>query len=155
MADISHTLVKSLFDYKDGNLYWKKNNKLAGSLKPLGYIVIEVNNVNIMAHRLVWLYHNEHLDGYIDHIDGNRSNNRIENLRIATKAQNSWNRKNNFNNKTGVKGVRLRKDNNKFEVRICVNKKRYVLGSYDDLELAELVMMEARDKYHGKFANHG
>lgn len=155
MADISHNLVKSLFDYKDGHLYWKKNNKLAGSLKPTGYIVIEVNEKNIMAHRLVWLYHHETLNGFVDHIDGNKSNNKIENLRIATKAQNCWNKKIYPTNKVGIKGIRKRSDTNKYEVRISVNNKRLVLGSYDDLELAELVMIEARDKHHKEFANHG
>ena len=156
--EIDPVKLHSLFEYKDGNLIWKIKNtkgKVAGSLKPTGYKVIEVDGKNIMAHRLVWIMHNGNFDGYIDHIDGNRANNRIENLRIVDKVKNQWNRKISHNNKIGIKGIRLRKDNNKFEARICVNSKRIVLGSFDDLELAKLVIIEARNKYHKEFANHG
>jgi hypothetical protein len=158
MSDIDPAELHSLFDYKDGVLTWKqgrKNGRVAGSLKPTGYTVVEINNNNIMAHRLVWMMHNGSFEGFIDHIDGNRSNNKIENLRLATVLQNSWNRKNNSNNRTGVKGVHQIKATNKYQARICIGNKRLVLGSFEDLELAELVVMEARDKYHGKFANHG
>lgn len=153
--DIDHSLVKTLFYYKDGHLYWKKNNKKAGSLKPSGYIVVEVNNKNMMAHRLIWMYHYGKLDKFIDHIDGNKSNNKIENLRLATKSQNCLNKKRTTLNTTGYKNVRFRKDNSKYEVRVTYNKKRLVLGSFDNLELADLVAKEARDKYHMEFANHG
>jgi hypothetical protein len=158
MSDIDPAKLHSLFDYKDGVLTWKqgrKKGRVAGSLKPTGYTVVEINNNNIMAHRLVWIMHNGSFEGFIDHIDGNRSNNKIENLRLATVLQNSWNRKNNSNNRTGVKGVHQIKATNKYQARICIGNKRLVLGSFEDLELAELVVMEARDKYHGKFANHG
>ena len=158
MTDIDPAKLHSLFDYKDGVLTWKqgrKKGRVAGSLKPTGYTVVEINNNNIMAHRLVWMMHNGSFEGFIDHIDGNRSNNKIENLRLATVLQNSWNRKNNSNNRTGVKGVHQIKATNKYQARICIGNKRLVLGSFEDLELAELVVMEARDKYHGKFANHG
>jgi hypothetical protein len=158
MSDINPAELHSLFDYKDGVLTWKqgrKKGKVAGSLKPTGYTVVEIKNQNIMAHRLVWIMHNGSIDGQVDHINGNRSDNRIENLRVVTDYQNQWNRKIGKNNTIGIKGIRLRKDNNKYEARLCVNNKRIVLGSFDDLELAELVVMEARDKYHGKFANHG
>ena len=158
MADIDPVELHRLFKYNNGNLVWKQgrlSGKIAGSLKPTGYIVVEINNVNIMAHRLVWLMHFGSFEGQIDHINGNRADNRIENLRIVTNTQNQWNRKISKNSKTGIKGVRVRPDNGKFEARICVNNKRVILGSYDDLELAELVTMEARDKYHGKYANHG
>jgi hypothetical protein len=158
MTDIDPAELHSFFDYKDGALTWKqgrKKGRVAGSLKPTGYTVVEIKNQNIMAHRLVWIMHNGSIDGQVDHINGNRSDNRIENLRLVNQVQNQWNRKISKNNTIGIKGIRLRKDNNKYEARLCVNKKRIVLGSFDDLELAELVVMEARDKYHGKFANHG
>jgi hypothetical protein len=158
MSEINPAELHSLFDYKDGILTWKQGHKkgrVAGSLKPTGYTVVEINNNNIMAHRLVWMMHNGSFDGFIDHIDGNRSNNKIENLRLATVLQNSWNRKNNSNNKTGVKGVHQIKATKKYQARICIGNKRLVLGSFDDLELAELVVSEARNKYHGEFANHG
>jgi hypothetical protein len=156
--EIDPVKLHSLFEYKDGDLIWKTKKleeKIAGSLKPTGYKVIEISGKNIMAHRLVWVMHNGNFEGYIDHIDGNRSNNRIENLRVVNRVQNQWNRKISHNNTIGIKGVRLRKDSNKYEARISINGSRLVLGSFDDLELAELVVMEARNKYHKEFANHG
>jgi hypothetical protein len=153
--DIDPALVKSLFNYKDGELFWKKNNKKAGSLKPTGYTVIEVNNKNMMAHRLIWMYHYGRVDNFIDHIDSNKSNNKIENLRLATKSQNCYNKKINPLNTTGCKGVRLRKDSGKYEARVTYNKKQIILGSFEDLELADLVAKEARNKYHKEFAHHG
>jgi hypothetical protein len=92
---------------------------------------------------------------FIDHIDGDRANNKIENLRLCDKTQNARNRKRCKRNTTGVKGVRIRSDSGKYEARICAGTKRIVLGSFDNLELAELVMFMAREKYHGAFANHG
>jgi hypothetical protein len=156
--EIDPVKLHSLFEYKDGDLIWKTKKfkgKIAGSLKPTGYKVIEIGGKNIMAHRLVWAMHNGNFEGYIDHIDGNRSNNCIKNLRVVNRVQNQWNRKISHNNKLGIKGIRLRKDSNKYEARISINGSRLVLGSFDDLELAELVVMEARNKYHKEFANHG
>ena len=158
MSEIDPVKLHELFDYKEGNLVWKCKNtkgKIAGSLKPHGYTIVEIDGKPIMAHWIVWIMHNGLFDGQIDHIDGNRSNNKIENLRVVTQAQNQWNRKISSNNTVGVKGVRLRKDSKKYEVRIAVCGKRIVLGSYKDLELAELVSIEARKKYHGVYAKHG
>jgi hypothetical protein len=158
MSEIDPVKLHELFDYKEGNLVWKCKNtkgKIAGSLKPHGYTIVEIDGKPIMAHWIVWIMHNGSFDGQIDHIDGNRSNNKIENLRVVTQAQNQWNRKISANNTIGVKGIRLRKDTNKYEARITVCGKRIVLGSYKDLELAELVAKEARLKYHKQYANHG
>lgn len=155
---LTKDFIHSLFKYKDGNLIWKVKNtkgKEAGALRPTGYVVVEIDSKPVMAHWLVWIMHNGNFDGYIDHIDGNRSNNKIENLRVVNWAENQWNRKISHNNKIGIKGVRIRKDSSKYEARITVNKKRIVLGSYKDLELAELVMIMAREKYHGVYAKHG
>ena len=161
-GEIDPAYVRHLFDYKDGSLYWRVNRgyqqcagKRAGRTTPAGYVSIEVDNIPHQAHRLIWAYHFGSTDLFIDHIDGDRSNNRIENLRSCDKTQNAHNRKRCKRNKTGVKGVRVRPDSGKFEARITLHKRRYVLGSYDDLELAELVVCMAREKLHGAFTNHG
>jgi hypothetical protein len=54
----------------------------------------------------------------------------------------------------GVKGVNWNKSNKQWRVRVQVNKKRIHIGDFKDLELAELVAIEARNKYHGNFAKH-
>jgi hypothetical protein len=161
-GEIDPVILRSIFDYKDGELFWKQNrgyqpcagNK-AGRNTPYGYISVELNGRPYQAHRLVWAYHFGATDKLIDHIDGDRSNNRIENLRLCDRFENAHNRKKCRRNTTGVKGVRLRSDSGRFEARITMRGKRMVLGSYDDLELAELVVCMAREKYHGAFANHG
>jgi len=94
--------LHDLFDYCDGNLYWKQsvNTKIkigqkAGYLKNDGYIQIRVNKKPYLAHRLIYLYHHGALPDYpleLDHINRNRADNRLENLRIATKSENQLNR---------------------------------------------------------------
>jgi hypothetical protein len=160
--EIDQCLMHHLFDYIDGHLYWKINRggfkckgAKAGRVSPYGYTIIEINGVPYQEHHLVWLFHYGKMPAMLDHIDGNRSNNKVDNLRECTRAQNMHNRKICKRNTVGVKGVRFRKDNKKYEARIAVNQKRFVLGSFDDLELAELVMQMAREKFHGAFFNHG
>lgn len=90
-----------------------KVGHLAGSLTTGGYITISIDGGRYLAHRLAWLY----VYGYfpkgdkcfIDHIDQNRSNNRIENLREVSQAENARNQKMYSNNKSSVTGVYLRK----------------------------------------------
>ena len=99
-----HTLMtteelKNLFDYKDGFLYWKESgsgrkiNRPIGCKNKDGYLQCKVNNKQWKVHRLIWIWHgNKLIDGLqIDHIDRNRSNNKIENLRLVTPSQNRQN----------------------------------------------------------------
>lgn len=106
-----------------------------------------------MAHRLAWLYiYEEFPEKYIDHINCIRCDNKIKNLRCVSKLENSWNKRITKSNTYGVKGVHWSKIHHKWCARICFNKKRIHLGFFDDLEFAELVINEARDKYHKQFA---
>jgi hypothetical protein len=99
------------------------------------------------------------VEGYrymmVDHINMDRSDNRIENLRLATRSQNMMNMPAHADSKSGVKGVSWREDTKKWAVRVTIGGGVYKsFGCYDDLELAELVAQEAREKYHGEFARH-
>jgi hypothetical protein len=162
IESITQELVQHLFDYRDGELYWrvKPSNRVrihigqkAGTLNIRGYFSTKINRKLYFNHRLIFLMHYGYLPDYLDHIDGNRVNNKVENLREATLSQNQHNRKLSKNNTSGVKGVSWQK--NKWRVQIRLNDKLKSFGSYDDLELAELVAQEARTKYHGSFTNHG
>jgi len=103
-----------------------------------------------LSHRLIYIMHKGAAPKYIDHINGDSQDNRIENLRSCTIQNNACNQKIHPKNNTGVKGVtRL---GNKFRAKIWVNYKQIHLGVFEDLELAELVAIEARNKYHGAFA---
>lgn len=159
---ITQELLKELFEYRDGKLFWKtsrknqiKINTEAGCVSTSGYCDIRVNNKLYRAHRLIFLMLKGYLPKYIDHINRIKDDNRIENLRECTQSENLRNTKTYSNNTSGVKGVSWKKDKNKWQAFIYLEGKQKNLGHYDDLELAELVAQEARIKYHGDFANNG
>ena len=149
------------FEYKDGHLYSKKRlssnvweGKKIGKPRPDGYCNVRLHGVRYYVHRIIFMMHYGYIPKQIDHIDGNPSNNKIENLRETNYTTNNYNKKIMTNNKSGVKGVNWHKGGKKWRVEITVNKKNLYLGLFDDLELAELVAQEARNKYHGSFARH-
>ena len=155
---ISHDYVLSAFDYQDGNLVKKTGRvneigQIAGSVhKASGYIHVKINTKAHKAHRLVFLYHYGYLPECVDHIDGDKANNRIENLRAATKEENCRNQKIRSTNKSGCKGVKWVKCKNKWQVEVCRNYKQINFGYYEDLELASLVAIEATELIHGRFS---
>ena len=160
---ISQNELLKLFEVKDGVLYWKVNKPysrykagdIAGRKVKDGYMQVCVNRIRILNHQVVFKMFYGYIPKTIDHIDGNVSNNRIENLRPATLSQNQYNSKTSTRNKSGVKGVHWNVSRKKWHVQLSVNGKQTTFGLYNDLELASLVAQEARDKYHGVFANHG
>ena len=157
-STLTQDQAKSLFDYKDGVLHWKQNvgkikaGTKAGSILNSGYCSIVFNGTRYQAHRLVYLLHHGYLPQYIDHIDGNRLNNFIANLRPATKSQNALNKRLDKKNTSGYRNVYWHKAYKKWRVSLMVARKTIHIGSFDDLELAGLVATEARKKYHGEFA---
>lgn len=161
MADIDSTLLNQYFTYKNGELYNKKprqrvtvGQKLGYVNNSDGYIKLGFKGKYYLAHRLVFMMHHGYMPNHIDHIDNNPANNRIENLREVTNTQNCQNSKKRTTNTSGYKNVNWRKDRSKWRVDIRINGKNVYFGSYDDLELADFVAQEARDKYFGKFARH-
>ena len=88
----------------------------------------------------------------VDHIDGNKLNNKIDNLRVANNTQNQQNAKINIKNTSGYKNVSLCPQTKKWAVKISVDGLRKTIGRFDDVELADLVAQEARKKYHKEFA---
>jgi hypothetical protein len=161
MADkiITQEYLQSIFEYKDGQLFWKikpscriHKNTIAGTWNN-GYCFVSINKKKYLVHRFIFMMHNGYLPNFIDHIDGNPSNNLINNLRPATKSENACNRKLSIINKSGIKNVNWKK--NKWCVQIQINKQKIHIGYYKDIELAELAAIEARNKYHGQFARYG
>lgn len=150
---VTQKRLKELFEYVDGHLI--RNGKIAGSVNKRGYRCVGVDHKIYKAHRLVFLYNHGYLPEQVDHIDGNKLNNRIENLRAANNSVNMMNRGLMKNNTSGSKNVFWCKDYQKWRVAVRINKKLRSFGRFEDLELAELVAVEARNKYHKEFANHG
>lgn len=159
--DITKEILNFLFDYKDGELYWKfslssKSPKgiIAGSVKHDGYRRIGLNKKVYLTHRLIYMMFYGYMPEIVDHIDGNKLNNRIENLRAATKSQNCQNQKTPIDNTSGYKNVMWKKSKNKWLVALKVCNKYLHIGYFDDIELADLVAQEARNKYHKEFARN-
>lgn len=120
--------------------------RMAGSIKAFKH--------REYVHRVVWQIHNGEIpEGMIvDHIDGNPWNNRIENLRLATHAENLQNSKKSSNNTSGVKGVVWLKRERKWMAILHSNKKRIVVGYYDTKGLAAVARAKAAMIYHGQYA---
>lgn len=113
-----------------------------------GYAVCRIDGKNKYLHRIIM----EAKDGeIIDHKNGNRLDNRKENLRHVTKQQNNMNRAIGKNNKTGIKGVKYLKDRKKYRAYIFFNKKEINLGCFNTLEEAKKVRIEAENKYFGEY----
>lgn len=156
--------MRDYFDYRDGYLYWKSKvnswtpvGKRAGTIRPDGYLDISINRKKHLAHVLIWVWHNGDIpdDMFIDHIDCNRLNNKIENLRLCTRSQNNQNALIRKDNSSGIKGVSLHKRTGKWQAHISVNSKLLYLGLFATKELAEEAITEARNIFHKDFANQG
>lgn len=116
------------------------------------------NDTMILLHRLILeRILNRSLDKteIVDHVNGDGLDNRRSNLRLATHGQNMANSKMRSNNTSGFKGVSLDRQSGKWRAQIQHNKKRILLGCFDDPELAHKAYCEAAIKYHGEFANNG
>ena len=152
---LTQELVQSLFEYQDGELFClKKCSRLAKNSFKTKYKRTLIIGKKYLIHRIIFIYHYGYLPKCVDHIDGNQLNNRIENLREASFSQNQHNSKKPITNKSGIKGVSWQKSANKWFVSLKIQRKKIYFGLYKDIELAELVAIEARSKYHGNFARH-
>ena len=105
-----------------------------------------------LIHRVIFLWHYGFAPTYIDHIDMDKLNNKIENLRPATKSQNGFNRCKPVHNKSGYKGVSWNKERQKWDAEITFNKQRIRLGRFSDVKRAAQAYAEAAARYHGEFA---
>ena len=171
--ELTQEFVKRLFDYRDGQLYWKERprsdfntelaylqwnpkhaGKQAGCYSGNRHGLVAINRKHYQLHRIIFFWHYGYFPKIVDHADCNPQNNKIENLRAATKAENQRNNGMFSHNTSGYKGVVWSKLARKWLARVKVNGKTKHLGSYEDVELADLVAQEARNKYHGNFARH-
>ena len=143
----SQEILHQLFKYEDGNLIRKKTNSIAGSKDSKGYLITSVNGKRQKNHRIIFLMFYGYLPRIVDHIDRNPSNNKIKNLRDASRSLNCLNSKVNKNNNCGIKNVDFLKSKNKWRVLMQIQKKKYFFGYFADIELASLVAEEAKDKY--------
>lgn len=159
MNELTQEKLKELLHYDEntGVFTWKKISStksrikignVAGSLKIDGYITIQINRKVYPAHRLAWFYiHGVWPKNDIDHINHNRSDNRIENLRQATRSENLQNLiKANIRSKLGIIGVSF--SDGKYNAKIKLNGKVFWLGSFNTADEASLAYITAKKKLH-------
>jgi hypothetical protein len=160
MTDYTRQQVESLFEYREGRLYRKiskANTKVgdeAGWMGNKGYRLVNIDYKTTLVHQVIFLMHYGYVPKYIDHINGIRTDNRIENLREATCSQNGCNQKRSVRNTSGCKNVSWNKSRKKWVVRIIYGNRKLKQWYVDDFEFAELLAAKAREKFHGEFACH-
>ena len=154
--ELAADLLHELLEYRDGELYWKQPGKSRQMGKPVGSVNgdgckrVKINRKLYAIHRLVWVMHGNDPAPFVDHINGDVLDNRIENLRAATHSQNCMNRRVRFDSRSGVKGVNLRKG--KWHTCVILNYKRYSAGSFERKEDAIVAVDKLRKELHGEFA---
>ena len=151
--DISVVLARVAYNPETGDFIAKvqRGRRRAGDklgyADALGYIKLCFDGRWVMAHRLAWrLIHGGWPAGEIDHINGNPSDNRIVNLRVATRSQNV------MNTRRG-NGVCYRPDRGKYQVSIMANGRNHFIGMFKDKGAAERAGAAAKVRLHGEFAN--
>ena len=159
---MTQTRLMELLDYDpDTGIFINKvtrRNATMGSTvgwmnKPGGYLRARVEGKVYMLHRLAWLYVHGNLPLiHIDHIDGDKLNNRIANLRLASRSENLRNRGKQSDNTSGWCGVSLNKDTGTFKAFITLENYAYHLGLYRSPEIAAAVYAYVCQQIHGEFA---
>jgi hypothetical protein len=156
-SKITPDKIREVLDYnpESGEFRWKKRlsqgtqaGERAGGFNVMGYWQIGILAERHYGHRLAWLhFYGEWPGGEVDHRNGVRSDNRIDNLRILTHAKNAQNVTNIAKkSKTGVLGVHL--DKKKFSSKIMIDRKSIHLGSFNTIEEAHAAYLAAKRKLH-------
>ncbi|RLA05326.1 MAG: HNH endonuclease [Gammaproteobacteria bacterium] len=160
-SNLTADQVRELFDYDGKDLIWRISRgrvnagDIANSKINTGYLRVGVNNLNYQVHRLIWLHeYGVWPSNEIDHINGVKDDNRLENLREVTHRENQENQKLNSNNTSGVVGVSFRKDKNKWVARLFGCDISKFLGYFDTLFDAACARKSAEIE-HSYHPNHG
>ena len=156
--------IKSFPNYQVSNFGNVKNTEINKILKQSfdedGYKQISIYDENRKyhtkrVHRLVIEAFKENVENKpcVDHIDNDRQNNNINNLRFATRVENGRNRVIGKNNTSGAKGIQYRKDMNKWRARITIDGLEVNLGHFDTFEDAKQARINKVKQVFGEFAN--
>lgn len=130
---------------------YKPGDKAGTFDSSTGYLRVSVYGKVYYAHRLAWLFeHGDWPKNQIDHINGIRTDNRIENLRDVTNAQNAQNKTKalSFNKSSGLLGVTWSKNANKWAAHIALNKKAFHLGYFTDKYAAQEAYLKRKKILH-------
>lgn len=156
----SQEILNRVFSYDEevGELYWiaprmkKQKDVPAGCLHNQGYIAVSFEGQSYLAHRIIWAMVYGEIPPEIDHINGNRMDNRLSNLMAVNRSGNQHNVSVRKDSSSGVAGVNFCKIHQKWKARIQVNGVRKSLGYFDSLEEAAAARASAKSElgdYHG------
>ncbi len=152
---LNYNPITGIFTWKRPLNNFVKPGDFAGTTNEEGYIKIKFNNKSYGAHQIAWAFVHDYLPvKQIDHINGNRSDNRICNLRLVDQMQNSRNMKRRSDNVSGVTGVHWLKCRGKWIARINHNKRKVSLGYHKDFFEAVCARKSGELKYN-YHENHG
>mgnify|MGYP003394149988 CR=1 FL=1 len=155
---ITQKRLKELLHYapKTGTFTWlisprgrTRPGDVAGGPDGHGYYRVQMEGIRYRAARLAWFYvYGCWPTVEVDHINGDRSDNRIKNLREATRAQQNQNLGIGLRNKTGILGVSWNKERKKWRAEIKIDNKSICLGRYRNIDDARAAYLKAKAKYH-------
>jgi len=152
---LSYDSETGLFKWIVNRNHLAKTGDIAGSIKVTGYREMDVNGERHQAHRLAWLYvYGKFPKEELDHINHNRSDNRLCNLREVTHADNCRNRAKQSNNKSGINGVWWHKATKRWQASIGVDGYKLCLGFFSDKNEAKRARERAEKEYEYHH-NHG
>lgn len=146
-----------IYDSTEGQLLWKETaspkvaGKVAGYLSGK-YLFVRYEGKAYALHKVVYEMHFGSIETPVDHIDQNKLNNRIENLRAATKSQNEANTGKRSTNTSGYKGVYWLKNANKWRAKIDHNKKQIHIGLFTDKNAAAIAYNQKATELFGEHA---
>ena len=155
---LTQDLLKSLlhYDRDTGVFTWTKTAKagrVAGTSHNEGYWHVTIRQRQFLAHRLAWLYvYGVWPTNDVDHMNGKRNDNRIANLREATRSENLRNTGKRQSNKSGFKGVSFCRETGRWSAIISVDYKSIRLGRFATPEEAHAAYVAAAERLHGEFA---
>jgi hypothetical protein len=153
---------KKLFYYDDGDLIWRARHgpraapgSIAGRIESKGYRQVCIEGTYYLVHRVIWEMHNSTITNglMIDHINGIKDDNRIENLRLCTASQNLHNTPKRRNNTSGYKGVSWEERKQQWSAKIRLNGGSKHIGYFDTAEEAYEAYCEVANRCHGEFVN--
>ena len=154
LASLSYDSLTGEFRWKTARKNGRESGSVAGCLHHSGYFLISVDRIKFPCQRLAWLFHTgDWPNGHIDHINMDKSDNRICNLREATHSQNAFNTPRPPSNTSGFKGVSWYGRAQKYRAQITAYGKRHYLGLFDDPCLAHEAYKAASIKLHGEFSS--